>query len=162
MPKGGGRTRRTTGGKKRTLATRPATDRDFDFAWEVYVEAVRPVIEPKLDRSWDDAFERERFRETWDAATAHVIALDDEAIGWGAVTESQDRIVIDHFYIREHHRGRGYGATLLSELRKSWTETGKAVHASLVKDSRLIGAAERFGFERTQEDDLVQEMVLRL
>src|SRR5262249_50880758 len=103
---------------QRILATRPATEADFDFAWKVYADIVGPQIEPRLNRAWEDAGERERFRTTWQVESAHVITLDDVAIGWAAARVSRERVDIDHFYLKEEHRAKGYGTIILKELMK--------------------------------------------
>ncbi|MEW6734858.1 MAG: GNAT family N-acetyltransferase [Acidobacteriota bacterium] len=147
---------------ERVLETRPATDSDFDFAWRIYLEAVRPMIEPKLNRAWDDADERERFRSIWQPANAHVITLDNQPIGWGSANISDDKAVIDHLYIEEQYRGKGYGTKLLSELLNLWNSQGKAVHASIIKENRAISLSHRLGFEQVHEDALAINVIYNL
>jgi GNAT superfamily N-acetyltransferase len=147
--------------KEKLLATRPASDSDFDFAWKVYCKSVKPLIEPKLSRAWVDDDERERFRFLWDPAVAQVITIDDEPVGWGAATVTEEKVVIDHLYFLEEHRGKGYGTRLLSELIQLWKGQGKAVHASVLKENRALSLAARLGFEKLQDDDLARNLVCR-
>lgn len=144
---------------EKTLNTRPATGSDFDFAWEVYRDAVRPMIEPKLKGKWDDTKEKENFRSIWEPTTVHVILLDGTPMGWGAVTSEKNKVVIKHFYFQEKHRGKGYGTKMLEELLAKWKGEGKEVHVDTVNGSRAASMAYRLGFIRKKEDTLVTSFV---
>lgn len=145
------------------LATRPATDGDFQYAWRVYSEAVKPYIEPKLKNGWIDEAEIERFRKVWNVADTHIITINGAAIGWAGAVISDTEVRIDHLYIEADHRGKGYGSKLVSEMSKTWTDQGKRIVAPVMKDQRLIDAAVRLGFQKHAEGDdtLVQLLVMQ-
>jgi len=144
-----------------TLATHAAKDHDFDFAWSVYSEVVRPLIEPKLNRTWTDSEEMENFREVWNSAESQIITLDGVPIGWGAAKVTDDEVEIYHLYISDQYRGKDYATTLLSELLQQWKAEGKTVRAPVLKDERLIPWTERLGGVKHEENDLIQIMVVR-
>lgn len=137
---------------ERILATRPATESDFQYVWSVYREAVKPHITPKLKDGWHDDVEIENFRNMWKAPDSHIVTVDELPVGWGGVVTSGNEIWIEHLYIEPGHRGKGYGTRLVSELTKQWNQEGKSVHAPVLKDERLMKLVSRLGFEKTGAD----------
>jgi phosphinothricin acetyltransferase len=105
--------------------------------------------------------------EAWDAGhlAAHrfVVTLDDETVGWAALSPVSDRCcysgVAEHsIYIAERARGLGFGRQLLAALIASsedggfWTlqsgvfpenEASIALHTAL--GFRVVGVRERLG-----------------
>jgi predicted GNAT family acetyltransferase len=145
--------------KERILATRPAASADFDYAWKVYQQAIRPLIEPQLQRTWVESNENARFRSVWNEANAHVITLDGTAVGWAAANVTDTEVEIEHFYIEEPHRGKGYATRILTELIRNWLAEGKSVHASVLTAGRATALAKRLGFSHQRQDELVTLMV---
>ena len=136
---------------EKILATRPATERDFEYVWSVYSDAVKPHITPHLKNGWQDAVEVEKFRKTWRPDGSHVITVDNTSVGWSEIVVTDNEVHIDHLYIERGHRGKGYGTRLISEMTKQWKEQGKAVRAPVLKDQRLLKLVSRLGFEAGEE-----------
>jgi len=150
---------------EKLLKTRPANENDFQYVWNVYSEAVKPLVEPKLKGGWVDTVEIERFRKTWKAAGSHIIMLDNTPIGWGGAVVSEREVRIDHLYIEPSHRGKGYGSRLVAELTKQWSKDGKTVYASVLRDEkRLAVLSSRLGFVKGSDETkqpLVETLVYR-
>ncbi|MGZ4290325.1 MAG: N-acetyltransferase family protein [Gaiellaceae bacterium] len=115
--------------------------------------------------------------EAWDAGhlAEHrlVVTLDDEVVGWAALSPVSDRCcyrgVAEHsIYIAEHARGLGFGRQLLGALIASseaggfWTlqsgvfpenEASIALHSAL--GFRVVGVRERLGCSRGVWRDVV-------
>jgi GNAT superfamily N-acetyltransferase len=134
------------------LETRPATGDDFQYAWSVYSDSIKDHITPLLKSGWDDAVEIERFRKIWSPADSHIITVDQEPIGWGGAVISKNEVRIEHLYIEARHQDKGIGSRLISELAAQWAREGKTVRADLLKDERIMEAASRLGFEKTEGD----------
>src|SRR5438105_12927678 len=95
------------------LETRPATQGDFDFAWKVYSDHVKPLITPHMTRSWVDADERSRFATLWKPQEAHIMLLDGEPVGWFSCNIGQEIVDIEHGYILPAYQHRGIGGRIL-------------------------------------------------
>jgi len=117
------------------------------------------MIEPKLDAPWDDKREQENFRSIWVPENAHVVMLDSSPIGWGAMTTGSDSITIDHFYLLEPHRGKGYGTKILEAVIADAKRTGKDVRADALKEGRVLSLVPRLGFVEVAENDLVKSFL---
>lgn len=147
---------------EKLLATRPAKDSDFQYVWDVYREAVKAHIGPKLKGGWVDSVEVEKFRKTWKAGDSHIVLMDSIPIGWSGVVASEKEVRIEHLYIEPQHRGKGYGTRLVSEMTKRWTNEGKAVYAPVLREKRLVTAISRLGFSAqggADDHPLVQTLV---
>jgi GNAT superfamily N-acetyltransferase len=127
-------------------------DNDFDYAWKVYSEAVKPHIAPLLKRGWEDHVEVDNFRKVWSLPTSHIITLDQIPVGWIGVLISGDHVEIEHLYIDSSFRGRGIGSRLVSELIKQWNQEGKAVKANELRDPRVSRFASRLGLVAAGSD----------
>src|ERR1700722_798703 len=136
---------------EKILATRPATERDFEYVWSVYSDAVKPHITPHLENGWHDTVEVEKFRKMWGPDGSHIITVDGTSVGWAGIVVTDKEVHIDHLYIERSHRGRGYGTRLVSEMTKQWSEQGKTVRAPVLKDQRLLKLVSPFGFEPGEE-----------
>src|SRR5580704_9516131 len=95
---------------------RPAKSEDFEFAWKIYAEAVKPLITPHLRRKWADDEEKRRFATVWRTEKSSIIMLGDKQIGWLAFDESGDEIVIENGYIVPEFQRRGVGSKVVREL----------------------------------------------
>jgi L-amino acid N-acyltransferase YncA len=115
--------------------------------------------------------------EAWDAAhlAEHrlVVTLDDEVVGWAALSSYSDRecyrgVAEESIYIAERVRGLGFGRQLLGALIASteaggiWTlqagifpenEASVALHVAL--GFRVVGVRERLGRSRGVWRDVV-------
>jgi phosphinothricin acetyltransferase len=115
--------------------------------------------------------------ETWDAAhlAEHrlVVTLDDEVVGWAALSAYSDRecyrgVAEESIYVAERVRGLGFGRQLLGALIESaeaggiWTlqagvfpenEASIALHVAL--GFRVVGVRERLGRSRGVWRDVV-------
>jgi GNAT superfamily N-acetyltransferase len=141
------------------LRTRAAKEQDFDFVWPIYRDAVRPFVEPKLDRKWDDEEELHRFKNLWRPSESYIITCEGEMIGWYAARVTERRATIHHFAIATPHRGKGHATQLLTKLLQTWTSEGREVEASALKGSRQAVLYQRLGGQQTRKDELAVFMM---
>ena len=52
---------------------RPATHDDYHFLYHLHISTIRPAVEATW--GWDEAFQREYFREHFDPATRQIIEI---------------------------------------------------------------------------------------
>ena len=136
------------------LQVRSATEDDFELIWQMYRDAVRPFVEPRLGRSWDDGEERDRFRHIWRPSESYVVTVGEDVIGWYAAMVTERRAAIHHFAIAEPHRRHGHATKLLSDLIHGWRSQGKDVEASALKESSLDALHRQLGGHKTREEEL--------
>src|SRR6185437_2779679 len=128
--------------------TRPATQSDFEFAWKLYSDSVRPMMEQHILRerneSWSHDEEKSRFAKIWDPAKVLIVTCDNEPIGWLSVAKSGDTVHLENFYIEAKYRSKGLGSALLSWLIGQHKNT--MFVTSLITGSRSRSLYERVGF----------------
>jgi len=133
---------------------RPAKSADFEFAWKIYLEAVKPHITPYLHREWADDDEKRRFATIWRTDKSSIILFGDKQIGWLAFDETADEIVIENGYIVPEFQRRGIGSKIFGELLESWSTKRKPVSLSILKNAPHRLFFERLGFRATGEKDV--------
>lgn len=133
---------------------RPAKLDDFEFAWKIYLEAVKPHITPHLRRKWVDDEEKRRFATVWRTEKSSIILLGDKQIGWLAFDETADEIVIENGYIVPEFQRRGIGSKVFAELLEGWNSKRKPVSLSILKNAPHRPFFERLGFQATGEKDI--------
>jgi GNAT superfamily N-acetyltransferase len=133
--------------------TRGGTNADFDFAWKLYAESVRPLIEPHILRErnehWVDKEEKARFSYIWDPAKVLIITCDSMPIGWLAIADSEDAIRIENFYIEKKYRNKGLGTAVLVWLVHHYQK--RPVTASVITSCPSRSLYERVGFVVTEQ-----------
>jgi ribosomal protein S18 acetylase RimI-like enzyme len=133
---------------------RPAKPEDFEFAWNIYSEAVKPHITPYLRRKWDDDEEKRRFATLWRTEKSSIILLKDKQIGWLAFDETANEIVIENAYIVPEFQRRGIGSKVFGELLERWGPKRKPVSLSVLKNAPHRPFFERLGFQASGENDM--------
>jgi L-amino acid N-acyltransferase YncA len=151
------------------MKTRTLRPQDWPEVVRIYEEGMltgNATFETQLP-SWED----------WDAAhlAEHrlVVTLDDEVVGWAALSSYSDRecyrgVAEESIYVAERVRGLGFGRELLGALIASsesagiWTlqagifpenEASIALHVAL--GFRVVGVRERLGRSRGVWRDVV-------
>jgi GNAT superfamily N-acetyltransferase len=143
------------------LITKAANASDFDFCWGIYSDSVREAMTPLIPSGWKADAEKANFKSIWVAAESHLILYDDTAIGWMAIKELTDRLVIEHLYVRKSHQRKGIGTILVDFVAKKAAEKGKSVTASVLKPTTAISFAEKRRFSRTGETPISFEVQRR-
>jgi GNAT superfamily N-acetyltransferase len=145
---------------QRILETSRATARDLDYVWSVYRQIVRPLIEPRLPGGWDDSTERGKFIDSFVLDESHILRLDGKPIGWLAGKDDGKTALLEHMYIEEPHRGKGYGGRVFQELLKEWKSAGKKVNVQVLKNTRAREFILRQGFSTTSSVQLTETLEL--
>jgi GNAT superfamily N-acetyltransferase len=67
-------------------------------------------------------------------------------------------VTVDHFYIRETHRGQGFGGKVLQELLTRWKAAGKPVEFSVLKGVRAMNFVTRLGGKVVGDEGLTERL----
>ncbi|WP_299690993.1 GNAT family N-acetyltransferase [uncultured Tateyamaria sp.] len=130
---------------------RPATDADFDFARDLYLSSMKPLL-IALD-AWDADQIDAAFRGYFIAAEIRVVTVAGVDAGWIQVSQTHKELCLDQLHLIEEVRGQGIGTALIKAVIADATGQNKNVSLSLVRGNPAITLYRRLGFERTSEDD---------
>jgi ribosomal protein S18 acetylase RimI-like enzyme len=99
-------------------------------------------------------------REPGDAS--RIILLEGEPVGWLYTVTAENEILLVEIMVREEHRGKGIGASVIRGLLTEAGRTGRPLRLRVnVTNERAIRLYERLGFRRTGGDPVQHEMVAR-
>lgn len=142
--------------------TGTATPADFEFAWKLYADSVRPLIEPHILRerneAWKDDDEKARFATIWDVSKVLIITCDGTPIGWVSVAETDKGVHLKNFYIDELYRNKGLGSAVLRWLITQ--HKTRPFTASLIAGTPSRSLYERAGFSETGQVGFETKMQL--
>jgi ribosomal protein S18 acetylase RimI-like enzyme len=139
---------------------RPGTSEDYQFALELYLEAMRPYTEELM--VWDETKQRRSFSQQWKTPNVTVITLRREAAGWLQVAESPAEIWLYQFFVSPEHQRRGIGTAVLHRLLAEWSKRPTSVRLTVLKNNPARRLYERCGFEVVAEIGIKFEMRLWL
>ena len=94
---------------------RPATESDYGFLWWLHAATMRDYVEAIW--GWDEAFQRQYFRDRFDPARIEIVERAGEAIGYLSVERHEDAIFLGVIEIAPDHQGRGIGTGLIRDLQ---------------------------------------------
>ena len=144
------------------LETREASSSDFDFAWEVYAEAVKPLITGYIDRGWDEAYEKNNFASIWKTEDTHIAQYDGEDVGWFSYTiEGEgDTVRVDHGYLKASHQRRGIASIIANFIIEEARRRGlRFLVAEVLNNNTMIPFFERNGFQMNKTGDITSEFL---
>jgi hypothetical protein len=133
---------------------RPARPDDYEFAWLLYAEAVKPYMIANHDHKWNDPDEKRRFSKIWRPEKTSIIILGDKNIGWLAFDETGDEVAVENGYIAPEFQRRGIGSSILGGLLEGWKAKRKSVSLSMLKKSPHRPFFERLGFKESGQKDI--------
>jgi ribosomal protein S18 acetylase RimI-like enzyme len=132
------------------VVLRAATIADLAFARELYLGPMREVCASLFE--WDEARQIATFDAQFVPGEVSIFTLGSEDIGWYQLGVSDDEIFLKQIHIREKHRQRGIGTSLLRALVDHGAAERKVVRLGVVRTNRARSLYERLGFRVTHED----------
>src|SRR5262245_16354461 len=123
---------------------RPASLKDFDFAFRLYCETMKEYSAAYI--RWDDAKQKASLAHQWSMAQVSVITLEAADVGWLALHETDGSILLGHFYVEPRFQNRGVGSMILSRLFATAAAKRKPVELSVLKNNPARRLYERAGF----------------
>jgi ribosomal protein S18 acetylase RimI-like enzyme len=125
---------------------RPACGDDFQFAWSLYKELMKPLTEELLGR-WNELGQKHVIElALTQPEKTFIIAKDDLSIGWLHVIESPDSIYLGQLYLTPSSQNRGIGTAILRGLIDVAQREGKCLTLDVTKNNRSRLLYERLGF----------------
>lgn len=128
------------------FSLRKATVEDRERLYAIHREGMRPHVEQAW--GWDEAFQRERFRQGFDPEATQVVLADGREVGFLRVEERERVVTLVQIFIGSSRRRRGIGTALLRDI----LARGLPVRLRVLKvndDARRL--YERLGFRVIDE-----------
>src|SRR5262245_38901119 len=117
----------------RAVGLRPASPSDFDFAFRVYCETMKEYSAAYI--CWDDTKQKASLANQWSMADVSMIVFEKADIGWLAVQDKPNSILLGHFYIEPRFQNRGVGSVILGRLLAAAAAKSKPIELSVLKNN---------------------------
>ena len=134
------------------ISLRAATEPDYDFALQLYLDGIRTYAVPLM--SWDDQEQAARFAQQWHIEEAEIILHDGRPVGFLMSRVGEAEIALNQFYVAPDCQRQGIGSMVLDELMRRWRAAGKPVALGVLRTNPARLLYERFGFRVVEETPL--------
>lgn len=136
---------------------RPACGSDFDFAWILYEEPMKPLTVDLLGR-WNDLAQMTVVKDAVGHPGTSIIVIQNVDIGWLQVLESPDALYLAQLYIHADLQNHGIGTAIVQDLSAEARQGGKALTLDVMRNNRARHLYERLGFQVVGESEHKFEM----
>ena len=144
------------------VSLREATPEDEQFLFEVYASTRQDELE---GLGWDDNQKRDFIRmqflareRSYPRVDNRIIVLNGRPIGRLLVDRNDAEILLRDIALLTQYRNRGLGTSLIHDLMKEATVSGKAIILHVLATSAAVRLYQRLGFSRTGPDAAYLEM----
>jgi GNAT superfamily N-acetyltransferase len=141
------------------ISFRPAEDRDYAFALDLYLTTMGPLTAELM--TWDEDKQTASFGRQWQVEQARIIQCDGRDVGWMQAQDAASEIILQQFFIVPDHQRKGIGSEALTQLLAEWDPGGKPVMLTVLRNNPARRLYERFGFAVTDEIGVKLRMKLR-
>jgi ribosomal protein S18 acetylase RimI-like enzyme len=130
----------------------PATNLDFDFAYQLKKIAYKEYIEQTW--GWDEGFQMKFHQENFSTANTRIIIVEDQRTGTVDVKEEDKRIFISGLCLLPAFQNKGFGTAVLQEIMQEAAANKKRIELEVLKvNTKAQELYKRLGFEMTQGDE---------
>jgi ribosomal protein S18 acetylase RimI-like enzyme len=120
---------------------------DFKFLYNLHREALMPYID--LTWGWEEEWQLDYFRESFDPGTRKIIQCKGEDIGCISVQDQKDALFIAYIAILPIYQSRGIGSHLIREVIWEAENRNIPVRIHTLKVNPVLELYERLGFQIT-------------
>ena len=130
---------------KPNFEIREAGPQDFEFAWTLYRDLMKPMTEVFL--AWNDEKQRAVVTRDLDSGEARIIEAEGGEVGWLHVREAAAEIELCQLYLIPEMQNRGIGTAIVEDLVVRADGAAKAVTLEVLRNNRARQLYERLGFK---------------
>ena len=123
---------------------RPATDEDFDFAWLLYRDLMKPLTEELLE--WNELRQKAVVEEAFTNKGTSIIVVNGSNAGWLQVSDTPSGIYLGQLYILPAMQNHRIGTAIVRQLCDRVRREGKTFTLEVMKNNRARVFYERLGF----------------
>lgn len=130
------------------ITLRPALSADYAFAFDLYVETIKPLVAAWMN--WVDEEQEAQFANLWRPSDTRVITLDGTDIGWVEFRRTGSELFLKQLYICPAYHRRGVGSQVMRQLNEQG-QTVSSMALFVLKNNPALRFYKRHGFEVVQE-----------
>jgi GNAT superfamily N-acetyltransferase len=134
------------------LVARPATENDYEFAFQAKKAALGPYIVARW--GWNEEYQRSVHHQRWTEKPWFIIQLGAKLIGTMSVLENPISVRFGEFYLMPEYQGRGLGTMLLSDVLTRCDQANQEVRLEHLKWNPVGSLYKRNGFTVVSENDI--------
>ncbi len=144
------------GPNDQTIELRPATPEDFDFAWGLYRDLMKPLAEQLME--WKEERQKVVVERDVVSGQALIIVAGGREVGWLHVREEANEIELRQLYIVPAQQNRGIGTEIMERLMGEARRESKPLTLQVMKNNRAYALYKRLGFIPTGESKYKLQM----
>src|SRR5262245_60746974 len=123
---------------------RPGAPEDREYLWRLHCKTMREYVDKTW--GWNEAWQRRRFDETFDALPLLLIEKEGEPIGYIFVQRPGHEIFLAAIEIAPEQQNQGIASQLIKELLDESDQSNLPVKLSVLKVNPARRLYERLGF----------------
>ncbi len=128
----------------RTIDLRPSTAKDFDFAWGLYRDLMKPLAEELME--WKEERQKVVVEREVVSGRASIIVAGGREVGWLYVREEANEIELCQLYIVPAQQNCGIGTEIMRRLMGEARRKSKPLILEVMKNNRACALYKRLGF----------------
>jgi len=128
---------------------RPATDKDGDWIYRLKVMTLKAYVAQTW--GWDEAYQRERFRQRFDPSSYQIVVVDGQEVGVIQVEWRETEVFLGNIQIAPECQGRGLGSSLIRDVLAEAESVRLPIVLQVLKVNPARRLYERLGFVITEE-----------
>ncbi|MDQ0067639.1 GNAT family N-acetyltransferase [Chryseobacterium lathyri] len=132
------------------ITYRKASENDIDYLLDLRMKTMNPhYIDSNLPTDKETTLQRILYQFD----KAHIILLNDEAVGLLKINKADDKTEVLQLQIDPSQQGKGLGKTILTAILKEASAAGKTVALSVLKTNKAQHLYTSLGFKTVDEDE---------
>jgi GNAT superfamily N-acetyltransferase len=136
---------------------RPATENDYEFAFQTKKAALGPHIMARW--GWNDEYQRSVHHQRWHEKPWFIVQLGDKPIGTMSLLEEATSVRFGEFYLMPEYQGCGIGTELLADVLIRCDQSRQEVRLEYLKWNPVGSLYKRHGFTIVSENDIHYHLV---
>ena len=138
------------------MNTRPATLNDFEFVYQVKVDALKDYI--RKTWGWDEDFQREFHQKDFTPENMKIIVDEGHDAGVLVVTEDDNQIRVNEIYLLRKFQRKGIGSSIISEIQAESEQKNKCIWLQVLRVNPATKLYKRMGFKIFGETETHYQM----
>lgn len=138
------------------MNTRPATSDDYEFVYQVKVDALKEYIAQTW--GWDDRVQREFHERNFSPENMQIIRHDEADAGFLVVEEMKDEIRLNEINLLRRFQRKGIATEIIQKIQGDASAKERRVWLQVLKVNPAIRLYERLGFTVYAETETHDKM----
>jgi ribosomal protein S18 acetylase RimI-like enzyme len=134
---------------KEEISLRPATAEDSDFLYDLHRAAMQHYVAQTW--GWDEAWQRNNFRQHFNPAECQVITYQGRACGFVSVLERETEVFLKFIEVLPEYQNHGIGTAVIKSILEEAHRSGQPVGLQVLKVNPARALYGRLGFITTGE-----------